>query len=124
MLQSFYQDVSEVDMQRQFGTGFGKSVMQLEQGKWHGPVLSGYGAHLVYVYSLQEAAPPVFEDVRTDVLANWQVEQREKFNADYLKNLKSRYEIVIADIPAGQLIESPAQRQIEDEAAAAAEPAS
>ncbi len=98
--------------------------MQLEPGKWHGPVLSGYGVHLVYVYSLQEAPPPVFESVRTDVLANWKVEQQEKFNADYLKNLKSRYEIVIADVPAGRLIESPAQRQLEDEAAAATEPAS
>lgn len=124
MLQGYYPEVSELDIRRQFGTGFAEAVMKLEPGKWHGPVLSGYGVHLVFVYSVQQAPPPVFKDVQNDVLANWQTAQQKKFNADFFENLKARYDIVVAEVPADRLIDGPADTNVEDKAAAAAEPAS
>jgi hypothetical protein len=124
MLESFFPEVSEFEIRRQFGTDFAQAVMQLEPGKWHGPVRSGFGPHLVYVYSVQAAPPPVFEDVRREVLVNWQTEQQEKFNADFFETLKSRYDVVIAEVPADRLIERPADRRAEDESAAVVEPAS
>ncbi len=95
MLQSYYPRNSEIDIRRQFGGGFSAAVMRLEPGQWHGPVLSGYGTHLVYVHTLEVAPPPVFADVRDDVFENWQGAQQEKFNSQYFESLKSRYEIVI-----------------------------
>jgi hypothetical protein len=124
MLQSYYPEVSELDIRRQFGTGFSEAVMQLEPGKWHGPILSGYGVHLVYVYSAQKAPPPVFTDVQKAVLVNWQTAQQKQFNADFFENLKSRYDIVVAKVPADRLIDSPADTKVEDKSGAAAEPAS
>ena len=124
MLQSYYPEVSELDIRRQFGTGFSEAVMHLEPGKWHGPVLSGYGAHLVYVYSAQTAPPPVFKDVQQDVLVNWQTVQQKKFNANFFENLKGRYDIVVAELPADRLIKSPADRKVEGKSDAATEPAS
>ena len=50
-------------------------------------------------YQPEVALPPVFADVRSLVLANWQEEQRERFNAQFFESLKSRYEIVIEEIP-------------------------
>jgi hypothetical protein len=99
MLQSYYPEKSGIDIRRQFGTGFSESVMRLEPGKWHGPVLSGYGTHLVYVHALEVAPPPVFAEVREYVLENWQIAQQEEFNAQYFESLKSRYEIVIEEAP-------------------------
>lgn len=95
MLQSYYPRKSELDIRRQFGSGFSAAVMQLEPDRWHGPVLSGYGTHLVYVHALEVASPAQFEDVRDDVFENWQGAQQEKINAQYFESLKSRYEIVI-----------------------------
>jgi hypothetical protein len=100
MLQSYYPQKSELDIRRQFGSGFSAAVMELERGRWHGPVLSGYGTHLVYVYTLEVAPPPVFEDVRTDVFESWQEEQQEEFNTQYFESLKSRYEVVIEETPS------------------------
>jgi hypothetical protein len=97
MLQSYYPAKSELDIRRQLGSGFSESVMQLEPGQWHGPVLSGYGTHLVYVYALEIAPSPVFEDVREDVFENWQTAQQEAFNEQYFESLKNRYEIVIEE---------------------------
>ena len=124
MLQSYYPAKSELDIRRQLGSGFSDSVMQLAPGRWHGPVLSGYGTHLVYVYALEVAPSPVFEDVREDVFENWQVAQQEAFNEQYFESLKSRYEIVIEE-PLGASDESrQADAQPDGENASGTSPAS
>jgi len=124
LLQSYYPNVSEFEIRRQFGAGFAEAVMKLQPGKWHGPVMSGYGAHLIYVYALQQAPPPAFEDVRKHVLANWQTEQQNKFNVEFFENLKSRYKVVVAELPADRLVEAPAARNSEDDSGADMKPAS
>lgn len=105
MLQNYFSAASELEVRRQLGTGFTEAVMQLEPGQWHGPVLSGFGVHLVYVYQLAVAPAPEFEDVQQQVLENWQSEQQEDFNETFFESLKSRYEIVIGEVPAGALLE-------------------
>ena len=105
MLPSYYPQVSELDVRRQLGSGFSVAVMQLEPGRWHGPVLSGFGVHLVYVYDKQEAPAPDFADVRQYVLDNWQMEQQDKFYADFLESLKSSYDIVIAEVPEDRILD-------------------
>lgn len=107
MLQRDFVSVTATEAARQMGSGFVEAVVQLVPGSWHGPVLSGYGVHLVYVFSYEKSPPAVFEDVRVAVLENWQSEQREQFNADFLENLKSRYEIVIDDIPTERILLRP-----------------
>jgi hypothetical protein len=105
MLQSYFQEASELEVRRELGSGFAQAVMQLEPRQWHGPVLSGFGVHLVYVHELQHAAPPVFEDVEQSVLEDWQEQQQEKFNAEFYESLKSRYDIVIAEPPVGMVLD-------------------
>ena len=107
MLQGDFVSVTEAEAARQMGNGFVEAVVKLEPGSWHGPVLSGYGVHLVYMYDYQKSPPAIFEDVQAAVLENWQLEQREKFNADFLENLKTRYEIVIDEIPADRILQAP-----------------
>ena len=92
--------------------------MQLEPGQWHGPVLSGYGVHLVYVYDFQAAPPPVFEDVQATVLEDWHAVQREEFNAAFFEALKDNYEIIIDEVPADRLIGDPATTISKDESGA------
>ena len=115
MLQGYFQEASELDVRRQLGSGFAEAVMQLEPRRWHGPVLSGYGVHLVYVYEIRPAPSPVFEDVNQNVLADWQKAQQEKFNADFYENLKSRYDVVIAEPPAGKVLEAPSEVNADNE---------
>ncbi len=105
MLQNHFESVDEVEVRRQLGSGFAESVMKLGEGKWHGPVLSGYGVHLVYVYKTQKAPAPKLEVVKAKVLEQWHEDKREQFNAEFLKNLKERYEIVIDDVPKDRIID-------------------
>ncbi len=124
MLQNYYPQKSERDIRKLFGTGFSEAIMPREAGHWHGPVLSGYGTHLVYVYAMKQAPLPLFEDVRDVVLQNWQVEQQGTFNEQFFESLKSRYDIVIDDLPGDRLIVGPIDTAADDHSGAEAKPAS
>ena len=104
MLQSYFPQKSELDVRRLMGSGFAVEVMTLEPGQWHGPVLSGYGVHLIYVHAFQAAPEPKYADVAQAVFDNWQEEQQTQFNESYYESLKNRYEIVIEDPPEGSVI--------------------
>jgi hypothetical protein len=124
MLQNYYPAASELEIRRQLGSGFAESVLALEPGQWHGPVLSGYGVHLVYVYEFQKAPAPLFADVEEPVLQNWQAEQQEAFNAEFYESLKKLYDIEIAAVPAELILNSDADAPGEDQTATGTEPAS
>jgi hypothetical protein len=118
MLQGHFPSVTEADIARTMGSGFAQAVMQLEPGQWHGPVLSGYGVHLVYVYDFQAASPPVFQDVQATVLEDWHAVQREEFNAAFFEALKKNYDIIIDEVPADRLIDGAATTISKDDSGA------
>jgi hypothetical protein len=124
MLRSYYQSASELDIRKQLGGGFASAVIELEPATWHGPILSGYGVHLVYIYERLEAPPPVLAEVRPRVLEAWQAGQMKTFNAEFYESLKSRYEVVIEDPELGPDSLLQIDQGMADDGAAEAEPAS
>jgi len=97
MLQCYYPERSEADLLKLFGSGFAKSVFELESGQWHGPVLSGYGMHLVYVHDHQKTTPPHLAEVEEQVRQDWENEKRTELNAQFVDNLIARYDVVIEE---------------------------
>ena len=111
MLQNYYPEKDPIEIQKNFGRGFTESLVELSPGQWHGPVLSGYGVHLVYVSHVSEPPPPVFAEVRERVAQDWKTERGEELNEQFYANLREQYTVVI---------EEPAD---EDKVAAVQEPA-
>ena len=97
MLQSYYPEKNPLEIQKLFGSGFADSLMDLAPGQWHGPVLSGYGTHLVYVSSIREPSPPVFAQVREQVVQEWTSDRSEELNEQFYANLRGSYTIVIEE---------------------------
>jgi peptidyl-prolyl cis-trans isomerase C len=95
MLQAYYPERDEADLSKLFGGEFASSIMALEPEKWHGPVLSGYGTHLVYVHTRLESPPPSYEQVAARVQEDLINQGREKLNQEYIDSLLARYEVVI-----------------------------
>jgi peptidyl-prolyl cis-trans isomerase C len=94
-LQAYYPERSQAEVSKLFGGEFAKSLMGLEPEEWHGPVLSGYGTHLVYVHARHKFPPPEFDQVADRVREDQQNEKREQLNAEYIESLLSRYKVVI-----------------------------
>ena len=97
MLQAYYPEKPQIEIQKLFGSGFAESLVELKPGEWHGPVLSGYGTHLVYVHSILEPPAPVFAEVRARVQQDWEDDRRETMNEQFYVSLRDRYSIVIED---------------------------
>ncbi len=114
MLQSYYPEHSEVEIMKLFGSGFVESLVKLSTGQWHGPVLSGYGVHLVYVHSRIELPEPEFSEVRERVTMDWETDKREELNEKFYTSLRDRYTIVIEE--ATEVNEVAAVQTVQEEA--------
>ena len=97
MLQNYYPKKDQAEIQKLFGSGFAESLVELSPGQWHGPVLSGYGVHLVYVDNVSEPPPPVFAEVRERVVQDWTTEKSEDLNEKFYANLRDQYTVVIEE---------------------------
>ena len=109
MLPSYFDSATELEVRKRLGGGFTQSLIDLEPGVWHGPVLSGFGVHLVYVFERVQTPAPVLADVRPQVLESWQREQMATFNRKFYEGLKDRYTIIVDDsgVAPGSLLELP-----------------
>ncbi len=93
-------DHAEADAQAvtsQFGDAFNREVFGLDAGPWHGPVASSYGFHLVRVNSRQDARPRPFEEVREQVLQDWQRVEQTKAGQRFFAELLKKYDVVVDD---------------------------
>ena len=97
MLQNYYPEKDVVEIQKQFGSGFTESLIELSPGQWHGPVLSGYGVHLVYISGIDEPPAPVFSDVRERVVQDWTTDKGEELNEKFYASLRDQYTVVIEE---------------------------
>ncbi len=97
MLQSYYPERNEAEISKLFGGEFAERVGELSEGVWHGPVLSGYGVHVVYVHSKQSFPQPSLAEVRERVLNDWTTAKRKELDDEYVARLREKYDVVIED---------------------------
>jgi len=104
MLQNYYPQKDRAEIQKNLGSGFTDTLITLAPGQWHGPVLSGFGVHLVYVNNITVPPPPVFAEVRERVIADWSLDRGEELNDKFYANLREQYSIVIEEPEPGDEI--------------------
>lgn len=97
LLQHDYTDKEQAEIEKLFGRGFAESLVDLSPGQWHGPVLSGYGVHLVYVSNVSEPPQPVFAELREEVVQHWTTEKSEELNETFYAKLRDQYTIVVEE---------------------------
>jgi hypothetical protein len=97
MLQNYYPEKDQVEILKLFGSGFAESLVELSPGQWHGPVLSGYGVHLVYISSISEPPAPEFTALRERVEQDWKMERGEELNDKFYANLRDQYTVIIEE---------------------------
>lgn len=97
MTSNYFENTSTIDIRRAFGTGFTDSLVSLEKRTWHGPILSGFGVHIVYVEEVIPSPIPKLTDVKQAVTQDWYDQKREELNEEFYIALKERYQIIIDD---------------------------
>ncbi len=101
MLESRYEDVSETDVARLFGQAFADVLALQPTGQWRGPIMSGYGVHLIYVDARAPGRSPALAEVREAVMRDWAQQQRQDLLESQYQALRARYRITI-ESPASE----------------------
>ncbi len=94
MLQHDYALRSPLEVQQAFGARFAQTLFELEPG-WHGPVVSGYGIHLVYIGERVEGRIPEYEEVRDRLVMDYNRMRRDRANELLYEGLVGGYEVEI-----------------------------
>jgi peptidyl-prolyl cis-trans isomerase C len=90
-----FDNQSNHQISRIFGSDFAASLASLAAGSWQGPVASGYGRHLVYINDRTESWLPPLADIRDPVLYEVLAERRQQANSAFYKTLLERYEVIV-----------------------------
>jgi hypothetical protein len=80
---------------RDFGEEFAEQLAILPIEVWHGPIRSGFGAHLVRINKREPAALPPLAEIRTAVVREWENERRERNRVESYRAMAKNYRIVI-----------------------------
>lgn len=88
----------EVD--RLFGSVFVEALADAPRGRWHGPVRSGYGVHLVFVEERTAGRTPDLSEVRDAVERDLVASRREAANDALYRGLRERYTVRYEGLPA------------------------
>jgi hypothetical protein len=90
-----YAAVPEVEVARLFGRDFPKELARLPVGRWAGPVMSGYGLHLVLVRERTAGQPLALREVRDAVVREWQAERQQEMKEDLRRQLRAKYAVTV-----------------------------
>ncbi len=97
LLPSDYEEQTREDISSLFGDDFANAVDGLASNRWHGPIRSAYGVHLVRLREHRPAVEPEFAKIRDRVLEDYRAERRRDVNRKQYENLRGRYEVGIAE---------------------------
>ncbi len=95
MIEQSYESVSQSEVARYFGQQFADELVSIEAGSWQGPILSGYGVHLVFVSERTDSRMPALDEVRSAVERDWLSAKRKESNESYFEKLLETYTITI-----------------------------
>jgi hypothetical protein len=83
------------DIGKQFGNEFSRSLLEVNPGKWAGPIRSEYGLHLVFVSESVGGRLPDLGEARDTLKRDWTAErQKELKDAAYAK-LREHYTVTV-----------------------------
>jgi hypothetical protein len=93
-----FTDVRLGELARVFGSQFADGLVNLETGKWTGPVRSGYGLHLVRINNFTPARDPELHEVREKVEVEWLELRRRNATDELYERLAEQYSIEIESL--------------------------
>ena len=77
-------------------------ALGLPVGVWLGPVESRYGAHLVRLEAIVPGATPSIDDVRPQVMREFEMDRRRRALDAALREMRWRYQVVVEPAVARQ----------------------
>lgn len=97
LLPSRFNNETRQQISNLLGDEFADQVYSLPASRWSGPVVSGYGLHLVYVHSRTVAKIKPLAEVRQSVISQWRTAKQKELNNLFYEGIQQRYEVILDD---------------------------
>lgn len=95
VLEHEYAALPAGEVAKLFGERFAAKLGELVPGRWHGPVESGYGMHLVLVSERTRGGVAALAEVRDSVRREWSNARRLEANEKFYQQLLKRYTVTV-----------------------------
>lgn len=83
------------EVSAEFGGDFADALVELAPGRWHGPVKSAFGLHLVRIDAYDPPREGSLEEARREVSRDWLEQRRREANDAFYAELLDRYEVEV-----------------------------
>ena len=95
MLPQRMTEVMPGEIQARFGDAFERQLTQVELNRWHGPIATPYGAHLVRVTWREPTTRATLANARNAIVREWTRAHSAKMKEQYYRDLAGRYTVRI-----------------------------
>jgi hypothetical protein len=95
LLEPHYEDVTKPVVSRLFGERFAEALFEQPVGRWVGPIVSGYGVHVVRLDSTTPGGTAALEDVRPLVEREWANVKRRELQEALYEKLRAKYQVTV-----------------------------
>ena len=95
MIEHSFKNETEREIERALGRQFLQALRDTPQGSWQGPIVSGFGLHLVHISERIDGEVPELAEVRDIVLREWTAIKRTETNEAFYQMLRDRYKVTI-----------------------------
>jgi hypothetical protein len=87
---------------RDFGPAFAEALEQAPIGTWVGPIEGSFGSHFARVTARTPSWVPPLEEVRSQVVREWENERRKRARDESYAKMRAKYNVGIeATVPGG-----------------------
>ena len=95
MLESEYTDMDSSQIARLFGLKFTKNLDGITLNKWHGPVKSGYGLHLVIIDKKVPEHAATLDEMEHEIKRDFRVDAQKKARETFYTELQKEYRVTV-----------------------------
>ena len=80
-----------------FGAEAARTILAIGDGRWHGPIETIFGVHIIRITGRESARQARYEDVKPYLEGDWMMAQSRKAIETELKKLSNNYEIIVEE---------------------------
>jgi len=95
MIEPVFKDEPLREVVRALGPVFAAKLLELPTGDWTGPVVSGFGLHLVFIEKRTDGNVAELKDVRLAVAREWESARRREMREGLYQELRKNYVITV-----------------------------
>jgi hypothetical protein len=88
-----FSKVTQQQIEREFGAGFGERIFDCRVGQWSGPIRSVYGWHGVWLSERLAAEPMSYESVKSKLVYEYRSQTGNRSFENAMATLRAQYQI-------------------------------